>query len=223
MSPEDKRNILEQSREENSPAAYIADVAPECICENAKPVPGSPGIVQDDEELVRLADIPFAAEAKRVRNKLDNPKDLPAKIFDHVASRGLSVIRRDKADAEQYKLAARSLIDAGLNKTDDAGLFGVFVFSAREVRELPSEVKDRRTFCVYDTPEDMGVAGKERWAHADVFANFPGLNQDWYEKKANPDRIKARKKLFDAFIKRLIADLDEFEGGVLGEFKSKVI
>ena len=153
---------------------HYRETFPECECEGVSVSDHSPGIVADDEVLIRTIYSPV--HYNRVTGEVN-----PA-AFSDVIDKGLSVdrkqhISRQALEEKNQQKADRDLKD-GKNKD---GFWALVVADCRHIRSLLLG-SDRRSFCVYDT------ALPENSAHADIC-------QAAFHEPGTPKRTSLDKKV----------------------------
>ncbi|MEN8217983.1 MAG: hypothetical protein ABFS56_16770 [Pseudomonadota bacterium] len=119
---------------------------PHCACEQHSVSSYSPGIVQDDEYLVRLIFSPTHFNEQTGKLK-------PFAFLD-CKDKGLSVNRLQYTSVDELKQTA-AFISCGRQ------IVGVVVAQCADIRAIVDE-ENQRAFCVYDT------ATKNNQSHADI-------------------------------------------------------
>src|SRR5262249_13942196 len=130
-------------------AARVDDHSPDCRCEkSAVSAQSRNDPVGDDEQLLRIV---LRAHVKDADQPLfDDTVVLP------VIGSGLSVLREAKATAQEIQaLAERVARTSASNRPSDEiiEVAGVIRFPASAARSRVAPDRERRLFCVYQTPE----------------------------------------------------------------------
>ncbi len=144
---------------------------PHCVCEQDSVSSYSPGIVQDEEYLIRLIFSPTHFNEQMAQLK-------PFAFFD-CKDKGLSVNRMQYTSVEELKQTA-AFISHGRQ------MVGVVIAKCGDIRAIINE-ENERGFCVYDT------ATKNNQSHADICQAV--ACQDGSRKQGS----KLRRKLMKRF------------------------
>ena len=123
-------------------AGIIADAAPNCGCELQSLSPYSPGVVENEETILRM--VCFSMHVRRSGTGL-----LPT-FFDHVFSKGMSAQRFESTSNENLA----DWINMFLGKIDKQAWIGYVLASCKTIREVLHGEKNLRAFCVYDAAFD---------------------------------------------------------------------
>jgi len=150
---------------------------PHCACEQHSVSSHSPGVVQDDEYLVRLIFSPTHFNEQTGKLK-------PFAFFD-CKDKGLSVNRMQYTSVEELKQTA-AFISHGRR------MIGVVVAKCADIRSIRDE-EDERAFCVYDT------ATKNNQSHADICQAVADTCQSIETGKGRKRGSKLRRKLMKLF------------------------
>lgn len=170
-----KREFLNTWSENEQHYCDLISKYPACGCETAEPAEGGHGPIEDQENLLFLINSPSGLTNAKKRK-------FNSSIFNRVFTRGMSVVRMDKAEKEEVEETAQ--IQFEKLSGDDKGLGGVVGythFPCASVRyKLPGS--DRICF-VLDTP-----LGKRK-SHADVIFSK--------EKYTNEEKAAIKACLFN--------------------------
>lgn len=150
----------------------VADAAPDCACESHSLSQYSPGIVQDEETIVRMVCVPMHVDKKK-------PKLLP-NFFSHAFSFGMSAQRLEKAGSTELAKWLNNFLANG----GDRVWLGYVQAPCKKIRGVLLQDESSRSFCVYDAASD------ESPAHAEVCAS---------RRLEEADRLEARAHLMKAF------------------------
>ena len=162
--------------------------------------PKSPGVVSDDEVIIRLVCAPMHVHSKRL--------ELKSSFFSHAFTKGASAQRLNHAtDTELI-----TTVDALTSGAEDRLWLGYVQCRAKDIRQVEVDENIVQLFCVYDAalpPEnalDMVPAEHENPAHAEIHASrrIPEADQIQYRaelaKAFNSNRILPRRTLRDGAI-----------------------
>jgi hypothetical protein len=149
---------------------------PHCTCEQHSVSPHSPGVVQDEECLVRLIFSPTHFNEQTGKLK-------PFAFFD-CKDKGLSVNRMQYTSVEELKQMA-AFISHGRK------IIGVVVAKCADIRAVLDE--HERAFCVYDT------ATKNNQSHADICQAVADSCQLTETGKGRKRGSQMRRKLMKLF------------------------
>lgn len=163
---------------------HYRDLFPNCECENGSVSDHSPGLVQDDEVLVRVLYSPHYI------NK-ETGEVTPAAFAD-ARTRGLSIRRKTHISEKDHraKIEEKVAVDQAAGRNND-GFWRVVYTRCTDVRNLKLDNGGGRAFCVYDT------ATEDDSSHADVCQAF---DLPPHTEGRNVLRIKLRSQLFEAFV-----------------------
>jgi hypothetical protein len=168
--------------------------------------PVSPGVVQDDETIIRLVVTPMHVDKKL-------PK-LKSSFFDYVFSQGLSAQRLDHVANTELVNTVNSLIS---NRQDRAWI-GYVQCQAKDIRRIKSEQESVQQFCVYDAAlpppnaQSSDPPEPDNPAHAEIHASrrIPEAEQiEWraeLTKIFNAKGILSRRSLRDSAIWNALSD-----------------
>ena len=177
-----------------------------CACEAGSLSEHSPGVVAEEEYLLRIVVDPC-----QVTDKDGTPRPRST-IFSEAMTCGASCLRERHADADQLDVTVRELLDA--RPRDPAGkargVFGVIRFPAHLARGIvepdPPAPDAQRRFCVYDT------ARPDVTSHADVM--FTADRQPGRSKQE-----KFRERLYKAAVGGFVP-VEAFMGGILTKYSA---
>lgn len=150
---------------------------PQCACEQNSVSSYSPGIVEDDEYLIRLIFSPTHFNE-------DTGKLKPFAFFD-CKDKGLSVNRMRYTSIEELKNTA-AFISHGRK------IIGVVVAKCADIRAIIDE-EGNRAFCIYDT------ATKNNKSHADICQALADTCEANATGKGRKLGSKLRRKLMKSF------------------------
>jgi hypothetical protein len=130
--------LLENSKDNNL-ADQLEKLSPDCGCENVQLGAGSPGKVEDNEDLVRVMVSP--------RDYDKNSDRIAQKPFEKLFASGLSVMRSIATNDDFLEIARDGL----WSKKEDPvrSVQELCSVKTHEVREMLTEA-GKRKFCVYD-------------------------------------------------------------------------
>jgi hypothetical protein len=163
---------------------------PDCQCEAETVSEHSPGIVSENEVLIRTIYSPVHINTET--------GEVNPTAFDDAIRLGLSVNRKDHTTRENLSanIAKKIAADIAAGKRKD-GFWALVTLRFGDMRELRSDV-GARLYCVYDT------AKEDDPSHADIC-------WAWDVPKGTPNREGFRKRirtrLYDVF-RTQIRDLD---------------
>lgn len=184
MSAEQKRELIEEFSAGRLTVEDLAEAMPECACEGAAPVEGSPGPVSDDETLRFFLTSRSDVDGKRESQLKKRP--FKAAALKKAYTVGLSVSRLEHASREELEYTAGLLHGIQVEKSGEyGGVVGVVDFTAKAVRQgsEPSV-----PMCVLETPLDKNLeGGLSRPSHADVVNSKAGMTEE--EKKSSREII----------------------------------
>lgn len=135
--------------------------------------PASPGLICDDEVIVRMVCAPMHVHSKR--------PELKSSFFSHAFSKGASAQRVEHATDTELKDCVEQLIGGA----DDRVWLGYVQCRASAIRKIKIRESDGQTFCVYDAALPPGNP-----AHAEVHAA---------RRIPEADEIEYRRELQKAF------------------------
>lgn len=163
---------------------HYRDLSPNCECENYSVSDHSPGLVQDNEVLVRILYSPHYI------NK-ETGEVTPA-AFTDARKRGLSVRRKTHISEEDHraKIEEKVAVDQSAGRNND-GFWRVIYTRCTALRNLKLDSGGGRAFCVYDT------ATEDDPSHADVCQAFELPPHTEGRSALNK---KLRSQLFEAFV-----------------------
>ena len=192
----------------------LAEAAPECGCELACSIEGSPGPVTDGETLrffiTSRSDVDLKKQPALLESRPFRPKDLK-KAY----TVGLSVCRLSYATRQEQEYTAGMLFSIqSSNNGDYGGILAVMDFSADAVR-----VSDGTFFplCVLETPSDDQSNGTFlRPSHADIVNSVHGMTDI---QKAE-SRTKLHNQIIQNGTKTALEDVHDCE---LAQFLPPVV
>lgn len=162
--------------------------------------PKSPGVVSDDEVIIRLVCAPMHVHSKRA--------ELKSSFFSHAFTKGASAQRLNHAtDTELI-----TTIDALTSGADDRLWLGYVQCRAKDIRQIEVGEKSVQLFCVYDAalpPQnapDTDPTEPENPAHAEIHAS---------RRIPEADEIQYRVELAKAFNCNGIRPRRTFRDGVI--------
>ncbi len=163
---------------------YYRDLFPNCECESRSVSDHSPGLVQDDEVLVRVLYSPHYI------NK-ETGEVTPA-AFTDARKRGLSVRRKAHISEKDHraKIEEKVAADQAAGRNND-GFWQVIYTKCADLRNLKLDDGGDRSFCVYDT------ATEDDRSHTDVCQAFELPSHT--EGRRSLEK-KLRSQLFEAFV-----------------------
>lgn len=174
----------------------IDAAAPECACEAHRMSEHSPGPVAHEEKLSRFILLP---------HHIDKKGRAKPNLFSHVANKGCSVQREDRAGNAELAHFVRRFLES----TPNARWSGVVIGHCGTLRAFRIGSGVRRTLCVYDTAEPHNPAHAEICRTAVVADDEGDLNE-------------ARKHLLDCFGGGRIEVPERYRGGgVLAQMASR--
>jgi hypothetical protein len=161
----------------------FADAMPGCACERQSLSPISPGLISDNETIVRMVCSPMHVHKKQTK--------LMANFFSHVATVGASAQRLDHASNHELAACIAGLV---LGRDDRAWL-GYVSAPAAAIRAVALRQEGEQSFCVAD------AALQDNPAHAEIHCAYriPEADQIEYRHSLmmvfNADEIRHRKSL----------------------------
>jgi hypothetical protein len=175
MSAEAKRATLNSFCCQEIDVEELAALHPECGCEGAQTVEGSPGPVTNDEVLRLFLTSPSDIRGERKAQREKRP--FGQRSLQKAYTKGLSVVRICHASQEEIEYTA-SLLHAYQSKRDpkNGGLLCVVDFPVSAVREGPDP---DAVLCALETPLDWQSEGYFlRPSHGDVVNSKSGLLEE---------------------------------------------
>jgi hypothetical protein len=132
---------------------FIQKNDPQCNCESVSISKYSPGIVKDDEILIRQIYSPIHIDQETGK--------ITSLTFDDASSKGLSVNRKAHCSLEQLKekIERKLEIDRERGKMDRR-FIGIIYSICGDIRTIKND--NIRGFCVYDTAKVKDIS------HADI-------------------------------------------------------
>ena len=203
------RKILDSCPKDAKAAAYLSEHSPQCECEAAFPCKGGFGPVHEDEILTYFITHPQQTKYRIKDQKLlkERPFGYKPQVFDAAFSVGISIMRENNSSNEELCIQAKKIATRLRSTTDSkGGVLAVVHFPASAIFEILSD-NQRRQFCVYDTPINVGRADAVM-AHGDIFATANG-------KDIRVQRSSLRVKIYDAITKvQDTVNAVEYRGGI---------
>ena len=179
-------------------ALLLDEAHPNCVCQLGSISPHSPGVVADEEVLIRILVAPQHMQGK---------KQLPrASALTDAERNGLSVFRHDFAADEKIRSVARTLVEKALKSNKNAGVFGVMLLNTMTLRTFQSVTEDRPCYCVYDT------ALADNQSHSEIFQRVFETDDSLREER--------RRGLYN-LIKASFVPVAEFRDGLLLDLAPK--
>lgn len=154
--------------------------------------PKSPGVVSDDEVIIRLVCAPMHVHSKR--------PELKSSFFSHAFTKGASAQRLDHATDTELV----TTIDMLTSSADDRLWLGYVQCLAKDIRQIDVSEKSVQLFCVYDAalpPQNAPDTEPENPAHAEIHASrrIPEADEIQYRaelaKAFNSNGIRSRRTL----------------------------
>ena len=162
--------------------------------------PKSPGVVSDDEVIIRLVCAPMHVHSKRL--------ELKSSFFSHAFTKGASAQRLNYATDDELITTVEALTSGA----DDRLWLGYVQCRAKDIRQIETDEKYAQTFCVYDaavppanTPHTDPVE-PENPAHAEIHAS---------RRIPEADQIQYRNELANAFNSNVILTRRTLRDGVI--------
>ncbi len=206
MAAEEFAKLLKENYEDKDLARKLEAICPDCQCENIKIGEGSPGRVDDSEELYRVMISP--RDYDKVSNRMAQ------KPFEKLFSSGLSVMRSVGTGDDFLEIAKDGL----WSKPDDPTREVQELSSARTVDIRQMETRDgKRKFCIYDQVVPLNrSAGTPVPTHAGIFQREILSNVD-DAKRLNRDMAYELYKLFS----ENIIKVENFRGNLFGDLNEE--
>jgi hypothetical protein len=163
-------NLATQDQEDR--VGQFADAKPGCACEQDTLSEYSPGIVEDNETILRMVCVPMHIHSKK--------PELKSSFFSHIASFGASVQRLEKSTDEELTACVEGLVSGA----EDRVWLGYVQASARAIRDVQVGKEGKQSFCVAD------AALENNRAHAEIHCAY---------RIPEADRIEYRVQLMNVF------------------------
>jgi hypothetical protein len=164
----------------------FADSKPNCACEHDSLSEHSPGLVRNEETILRVVCVPMHIHPKR--------RELKSSFFSHAMSRGLSGQRSEASSTDDLK----SCVEALVSGAPDRVWLGYVEALASAIRETRLENEAAQSFCVAD------AALESNRAHAEIHCA---------RRIPEADQIEYRVALMDAFNARGVRSRRELRDG----------
>ena len=177
------REIERQYGDSDCKCVHYRERFPDCECENHSVSDHSPGLVGDDEVLIRELYSPHYIN--------EDTGEVKPVAFRDARDRGLSVTRRlhSSERAHRAKIMKKVAADQAAGRNND-GFWRVVSGSCARIRGITGD-DGRRLFCVYDT------AREDDASHADVCQAIDPPPETVNRKSI---RMKISSMLFEAFV-----------------------
>ncbi|SDY52603.1 hypothetical protein SAMN05518669_11318 [Variovorax sp. YR634] len=164
----------------------FADAKPSCACEQETLSEYSPGLVQDEETIIRMVCVPMHVHSKRA--------ELKSSFFSHVATFGASVQRLEFASDGELIGCVEALVGGG----EDRMWLGYVEAPASLIRSVQLGDGDTQSFCVAD------AALPENPAHAEIHCA---------QRIPEADHVEYRAELLRVFNERGVLHRRSIRGG----------